>query len=73
MKAMQRVPVLRGGQPGDLAANGVGAIEFSCAGASPRPKIAPNRPRIRGMSDLDSNLDVKAAVLRGEIPGASYQ
>jgi hypothetical protein len=50
MKPMRRTPALRGGQPDDLAANGVGAIEFSCAGAPPRRKITTSRPGIRGIS-----------------------
>src|SRR6266849_5794209 len=44
MKAKQRVPALRGGQPGDLAANGVSTIEFCCG--APR-RDGTSRPTAR--------------------------
>jgi hypothetical protein len=42
MKPKQRVPALRGGQPGDLAANRGPCDRISLRVASKRRKIAPN-------------------------------
>lgn len=39
---------LAGGQPGRLAANVVGAIEFCCGGTLQGRRISPNPPGIRG-------------------------
>ena len=51
MKAKQRVPALRGGQPHDLAANGIGYDRISLRRPSMRRKIALNNPGIWGVSD----------------------
>jgi hypothetical protein len=48
MKEQQRVSALRGGQPGNLAANRSITIKFSCAGDSMRRKIAPTAWVSRG-------------------------
>ena len=50
MKAKQRVPALRGGQPGGLAANGIGCDRISLRRTSGRRKIVLNSLGIRGMS-----------------------
>jgi hypothetical protein len=50
MKAKQRVPALRGGQPGDLASNRRSGDRFSLRRASTRRKITLNNPGIWGMS-----------------------
>ena len=51
MKAKQRVPALRGGQPGDLASNRGSCDRISLQRASMRRKITLNNPGIWGMSD----------------------
>jgi Right handed beta helix region len=48
MQAKQRVPVLRGGQSDDLAANRVGCNRILLQRASTRRKIAPKQPRKSG-------------------------
>jgi hypothetical protein len=50
MKAKQRVPALRGGQPGDLASNRGSGDRISLRRASMRRKITLNNPGIWGMS-----------------------
>jgi hypothetical protein len=50
MKAKQRVPALRGGQPGDLASNRGSCDRISLQRASMRRKITLNNPGIWGMS-----------------------
>jgi len=50
MKAKQRVPALRGGQPGGLADNGIGCDRISLRRTSGRRKIVLNSLGIRGMS-----------------------
>src|ERR1700730_2343302 len=50
MKAKQRVPALRGGQPDDLASNRGSCDRISLRCASMRRKITLNNPAIWGMS-----------------------
>jgi hypothetical protein len=57
MKPKQRVPALRGGEPGDLAANRGACDRISLRVGSMRRKIAPNNSGIWGMSDLIFSMD----------------
>src|ERR1700730_13898748 len=50
MKAKQRVPALRGGQPDDLASNRGSCDRISLRCASMRQKITLNKPGLWGMS-----------------------
>jgi hypothetical protein len=51
MKAKQRLPALRSGQPDDLASNRGSCDRISLRRASMRRKITLNNPGIWGMSD----------------------
>jgi hypothetical protein len=55
MKAKQRVPALRGGQPGDLASNRGSCDRISLQRASMRRKITLNNPGIWGMSGYEAS------------------
>jgi len=68
MKAKQRVPALRGGQPDDLASNRGSCDRISLRRASMRRKIALNNPGIWEMSiKLVWHVDARGFVLNSPI------